>query len=66
MIAKDHPGFTLWSVSSDEIKRKVMDDLRKRKKTMTHEQAFEKSREPANKEFFGKIGQILKSIALST
>jgi hypothetical protein len=65
MIAKDHAGYTLWSVSNDEIKRKVMDDLRKRKKTMTREQAFEKAREPANKEFFGKIGQTLRSIALS-
>lgn len=56
MISKEHPGFTLWSVSNDEIKRKVMDELRKKKKTMTREQAFEKSREPGNKEFFSKIG----------
>lgn len=65
MISKDHPGFTLWSVSNDEIKRKVMDELRKRKKTMTREQAFEKSREPANKEFFSTIGLTLRNIAFS-
>lgn len=52
IIEKNHPGFRLWSVSNDEVKRKIMDDLRKKKKTMTKDEAFEKAREPANKEFF--------------
>lgn len=42
-----------------------MDDLRKKKKTMTREQAFEKSREPTNKEFFSTIATTLQAIALS-
>lgn len=44
IIEKRQPGFRLWSVSNDEIKRKVMDELRKKKKTLSREEAFEKSR----------------------
>jgi hypothetical protein len=42
-----------------------MDDLRKRKKTMTHQEAFEKSRDQANKQFFKTIGETLTKISLS-
>jgi hypothetical protein len=37
IIEKRQSEFRLWSVSNDEIRRKVMDDLRKKKKTMTRE-----------------------------
>lgn len=42
-----------------------MDDLRKKMKNMSRDQAFQKSREPSNKEYYKQMGETFKNISLS-
>jgi hypothetical protein len=42
-----------------------MDELRKKMKNMSKEQAFQKSREPTNKEYYRQMGETFKNISMS-
>lgn len=40
IIKTQEPGFKIWSISSDEARKVIMDDIRKKSKNLSKKQAF--------------------------
>jgi hypothetical protein len=56
MMNVSNPPFKIWCLSSDEIRRKIMDDMMKKMKNLTKQQAYEKSRDRSNKDYYKTLG----------
>ena len=59
------PKFIIWSISSDDIRRGLMDEMMKKMKNITQKQAYEKTGKKATDLFYSKMGETLKNISLS-
>ena len=55
-------GIYFYSIGSDNIRRKIMDNMLRKNHYMTEKEAFDKSRFPANKEFEKQLENMFKEI----